>query len=260
VQISHLAPLFVLCAASQLSGAQSPATLKWADSASKLIATGTAGGQPGGVDNALALIDRVLTVMPNDAVMLHYKGYALYRKSHRLMADASKKDETKALLEEADDVLGRSANTLPWPETYALRAAVTGQLIAVGNPVSGMWLGPRADGYMEKALEIGPNNPRVWLLKGTATMFKPKMFGGGADKAEKELLKAIELFANDRPSPPAPAWGHAESYAWLGQAYAAQEKLSEARATYQKALELEPGNGWVMHVLLPALDKKAAKP
>jgi tetratricopeptide (TPR) repeat protein len=240
--------------------AQSPATLKWADSANKLIAAGSATGQPGGLDQAIALIDRVLTVTPNDAVMQHYKGYALYRKTNTLMADASKKDEAKALLDEADDLFERSAKALAWAETHALRASVTGQMIAVGNPMSGMWLGPRADGHMEKALEIGPNNPRVWMLKGVGTMFKPKMFGGGADKAEKELLKAIELFANDRPAAPAPAWGHAEAYAWLGQCYAAQDKISEARGAYQKALALEPGFGWVTYVLLPELEKKSSKP
>jgi tetratricopeptide (TPR) repeat protein len=95
------------------------------------------------------------------------------------------------------------------------------------------------------------------MLKGVGTMFKPKMFGGGADKAEKELLKAIELFANDHPVAPTPKWGRAESYAWLGQAYARQNKLAEARAAYQKVLELDPGNGWVTQVLLPALDKKS---
>ncbi len=238
------------------STAQSRAIVKWADSANRLIEAGMSTGQASGLDNALALIDRVLTVSANDAVMLHYKGYALYRKSNSMMGNESKKAEAKALLEESDAAFERSARALQWAETYALRASVTGQMIAVGNPMSGMWLGPRADGFMEKAVELGPNNPRVWMLKGVGNIFKPKMFGGGADKAEKELLKAIELFANDRPTSPAPKWGHAEVYAWLGQAYAAQDKVAEARTAYQKVLELEPGNGWVTHVLLPALDKK----
>jgi len=189
--------------------------------------------------------------------MLHYKGYALYRKANPMMEDDTKKAEVKALLEAAEDALETSAKTLQWPETWALRASVSGQMIAVGNPISGMVLGPRAENQIQKAVELGPNNPRVWMLKGVGSMFKPKMFGGGADKAEKELLKAIELFANDRPASPLPGWGHAEAYAWLGQAYVAQDKFADARAAYQKTLELDPGNGWVTQVLLPALEKKA---
>jgi len=239
------------------SAQPSPATTKWVDSVTKLIDAGMSTGQPSGLDQAIALLDRVLTVTPNDAIMLHYKGYALYRKANPMMEDDTKKSEVKALLEAADDALESSAKTLQWPETHALRASVTGQMIAVGNPMSGMILGPRAENHIEKAVELGPNNPRVWMLKGVGNMFKPKMFGGGAHKAEKELLKAIELFANDRAVSPAPKWGHAESYAWLGQAYVAQNKFAEARAAYQKTLEIDPGNGWVTYVLLPALEKKA---
>jgi tetratricopeptide (TPR) repeat protein len=243
---------------AQVGSAQSPpATTKWVDSVTKLIDAGMSTGQPSGLDQAIALLDRVLTATPNDAIMLHYKGYALYRKANPMMADDTKKAEVKALLEAAEDALESSAKTLQWPETWALRASVSGQMIAVGNPISGMVLGPRAETQIQKALELGPNNPRVWMLKGVGSMFKPKMFGGGVDKAEKELLKAIELFANDRPASPLPGWGHAESYAWLGQAYVAQNKFAEARAAYRKTLELDPGNGWVTQLLLPALEKKA---
>lgn len=242
---------------SSSAAAQSSAAVKWADSANKLIEVGIASEQSAGLDQAIALLDRVLTVTPNEGVLLHYKGYALYRKANTIMGDEKKKAEAKALLEEADDALESSLKTLAWPESYALRASVTGQMIGLGNPMSGMILGPRSESQMDKAIELGPKNPRVFMLKGVGTMFKPGMFGGGADKAEKELLKAIELFASDRPVAPAPAWGHAEVYAWLGQAYAQQDKITEARAAYQKALELDPGNGWVVHVLLPALDKKS---
>lgn len=257
----RLATVFVLALSivvAQTGAAQSsPATTKWVDSVTKLIEAGITTGQPSGLDQAIALLDRVLTVTPNDAIMLHYKGYALYRKANPMMEDAAKKAEVKALLEAADDALESSGKTLQWPETYALRASVIGQMIGVGNPISGMVLGPRAENQIEKAVELGPNNPRVWMLKGVGNIFKPKMFGGGADKAEKELLKAIELFANDRAVSPAPRWGHSEAYAWLGQAYVAQSKFAEARASYQKALDLDPGNGWVTYVLLPALEKKA---
>ena len=242
---------------STTGAAQSSAAIKWADSANKLIEAGVASGQSAGLDQAIAVLDRVLTVTPNEAILLHYKGYALYRKANTIMQDEKRRAEAKALLEEADDAFESSIKTLAWPESYALRASVTGQMIGLGNPMSGMILGPRSESQMDKAIDLGPKNPRVWMLKGVGTMFKPGMFGGGADKAEKELLKAIELFANDRPVAPAPKWGHAEAYAWLGQAYAQQDKVTEARAAYQKVLELDPGNGWVVQVLLPALDKKS---
>jgi Flp pilus assembly protein TadD len=134
---------------------------------------------------------------------------------------------------------------------------VYGQLIALNpNPLNAMRLGPKADKEMERAAALGPSNPRVFLLRGVGAMFKPSMFGGGLDKAEKDLKKAIELFPADKPEAPAPAWGHSEAWAWLGQVYAKQDRAPDARAAYNKALELQPDYGWVRNVLLPDLDKK----
>jgi tetratricopeptide (TPR) repeat protein len=88
-------------------------------------------------------------------------------------------------------------------------------------------------------------------------LFTPKMFGGGSDKAEQDLRKAIVLFETDRPVAPAPSWGRADAYIWLGQALQKEEKPAEAKAAYEKALEIQPGNQWVQRVLLPSLDKPA---
>ena len=110
-----------------------------------------------------------------------------------------------------------------------------------GNPLSGMTLGPKSSGLVDRAMELDPKNPRVWLIRGMSAMFTPKMFGGGTDKAERDLRKAIELFDAERPVAPAPSWGRADAYVWLGQALQKDEKHDEARAAYQKALAIQPG-------------------
>lgn len=231
-------------------------TRKWVDSALVLIDGGTAQGTAEALDPAIALIDRVLTIVPKDGMLLHYKGYALYRRSNLMQAKA-KPDEIKRVLEEAETALEESGKTLNWPETFALRASVLGQMIAVNpGPINAMRYGPRADAASDRAVELGPNNPRVFLLRGIGNIFKPALFGGGADKAERDIKKAIDLFATDKPQPPMPSWGHAEAYAWLGQVHVKQEKFDDARAAYMKALEIEPENAWVKHVLLPSLDRR----
>jgi tetratricopeptide (TPR) repeat protein len=231
-------------------------TQRWADSLHTLIAQGTLGA-PGALDQAIAIADRVLTVAPGDGVILHYKGYALYRRATALLAAQAAEAEVKAVLEEADQVLEASTRTLRWPETPALRASVTGQLIAVGGMLAGMRLGSKADALMESAVALGPDNPRVLMLRGVSFFFKPRMFGGGSDKALQDLQRAADLFAKDRPVSPAPSWGHAEVYAWLGQVYAGEKRTDDARSAYKRALEIEPEFGWVKHVLLPSLDKSA---
>lgn len=227
---------------------------KWADSARVEIETATALGDLDRMRQAGAFMERALTVFPDDPLLLHYLGYARYREATLMQGMKRDDKESRPLLEAADSLLERSALKLPLPETYALRSSVLGQLIG-SNPLRGMTLGPKSSNAMERAVELGPNNPRVWLLRGIGAMFTPSVFGGGIDKAEEYLTKALALFPNDKPAPAAPAWGHAEAYIWLGQVHKRRDRIDEARQAYTRALELQPDNGWVRHVLLPGLDR-----
>ena len=230
---------------------------KWADSARVEIETATALGDFSRIREAGALIERALTAFPDDPLLLHYLGYARYREATLMQGKKYDGKQYRPLLEAADSLLERSASKLQLPETHALRSSVLGQMIG-SNPLRGMTLGPTSSNAMDRALEVGPNNPRVWLLRGIGAIFTPSMFGGGLDKAERYLTKALALFPNDRPAPPMPAWGHAEAYIWMGQVHKRRDRIDDARQAYNRALELQPDNGWVKHVLLPGLDR--AKP
>jgi tetratricopeptide (TPR) repeat protein len=242
--------------ATPLTAQDATGTRKWADSLRTLIDVASVRGDMSGLDGAIALSDRVLTIAPTDPIIQHYKGFALYRKANLFMGQ-NKKDETKAALEEANEILEASAKQLPWPETFALRSSIYGQLIGVDpGPITAMRYGPRADDLMEQAMKAGPPNARVYLMRGIGLLYKPRLFGGGADKAERDILKAIELLASDHPPAPQPVWGRLDAWAFLGQAYAEQGNKEKAREAYQKALEIEPESGWVRHVLLPALERR----
>lgn len=217
-------------------------------------------------DRLLSFLDRELTRTPDDPVLHHYRGFALFRKASMrsaatdamLAGDAAHGTATdaasiKAMFEAADRALERAATGLDWPESLALRSAVVGQLIAYGGPLAGLRQGPRSARLLDAAMALGPDNPRVWMLRGISELYKPRLMGGSVSKAEASLRRALSLFATDAPVPPAPWWGHAETYGWLGQALARQGKRAEARAAYAEALAIEPGNAWVRTVLLPAL-------
>jgi tetratricopeptide (TPR) repeat protein len=200
------------------------------------------------------LLDRALVAFPDDALLLHYQGYALWREA-ALVLGMRKPDEARPLLEAADRALERAAAGRPLPETLALHASVLGQRIAVGGMADGIRFGPRSGALMGEAERAGPRNPRVWLLRGMNAMFAPAAFGGGLDRAETALRRAAALFESDRAAPPAPTWGQADVHVALGQVYAKQGRRDEARAAYRQVLALQPDNAWVRSVLLPALDR-----
>ena len=232
--------------------AVSPA-MRMLDSARAVLARSTPIGDIPGMKHAQALLSRAETAQPNDAWLLHYLGYALYKEA--TSSYGMGRDNYLPILERADSVLELSAKHAAIPETHALRSSVLGMMIG-SNPIKGMTLGPKSNDQMERALELGPNNPRVWMIRGIGAFNTPGIFGGGMDKAETYLKKAIELFASDKPVSPAPSWGANEAHAWLGQVYARDDRKELARAEYLKALAIEPNDQWVRMGLLPGLDKK----
>jgi tetratricopeptide (TPR) repeat protein len=244
------APLSLGAQATALTG-----TAKWADSASREIEAAHAMSDLDRLTQAAAILDRALTVTPNDRLLLYYRSLALYRMAAQYMG-RNRNDDAKKALEEADRLLEQIETRAPAADALALRGAVLGQLIGLsGNPLSGMTLGPKATGLIDRAMDLEPNNPRVWLVRGMSAMFTPRMFGGGTDKAERDLRKAAELFGVERVVSPAPSWGHADAYIWLGQALQKEGKTEDARAAYEKALEISPSNAWVKQSLLPSLSK-----
>jgi tetratricopeptide (TPR) repeat protein len=223
----------------------------WADSAAREIDTATGAGDITRLRNARTLLDRALFAFPNDPLLLHYKAYELHREAS-LQEGLGHRAEVEPLLDEAKKVLEQSLAIKPMPETHALLSSVIGRSISF-HPWKAITLGPESGSQMTAAVALGPNNPRVWLLRGIGAVYTPSQFGGGLSQAEKHLKKAAELFETDRPAPPAPSWGKAEVYAWIGQVYQKQNKTSDAIAAYNKALEIDPEFNWVRHVLLPSV-------
>lgn len=206
-------------------------------------------GDDDALGQSVILARRAVTAFPDDALLNHYMGYALYLIAERTMETDMR--AAHASLEEAESFLERSIELLPIAESHALLSSALG--MRIDGAASAMTLGMRSGAAMGRAKALGPHNPRVRLLEGISAFHTPSMFGGGHEAALEHFLAAIELFAEDAPKPPLPAWGHAEAYAWLGQTHAALGQADEARAAYERALELEPGYVWVREVLLPQL-------
>lgn len=248
--------LVVVAVASMLTGpplaAQTPAlagAARWADTVRLTIERASINGSDADLSAAGALAERALNAFPNDALLLHYRAYGLYREAQR---DQSRSPAWKALTERSVELLERSHAVQPLAETQALLASNLGML-ASGGMVAGMRYGSAAKDASGAANTLGPRNPRVLLLSAVSSWYTPKMWGGGEDKGYAMMQRAIAEFANDAPARPLPAWGRAEAYAWLGQMEQKRGNQAAARAAYATALELEPGYQWVSRVLLPAL-------
>jgi tetratricopeptide (TPR) repeat protein len=255
----HLAPALgvLLSLALAMPAASQLPRDQWADSARRQIEAAVERADAERLAAARRVVERALVEHPDDGLLLHYQGYALWREGS-LVAAAGDEKRARTLLEQASRTLERSAERLPLAETHAVRASVLGQMIGLGaNPFTTVKLGRQAGAELSKAEKLGPQNPRVALIRGVAALNAPRLMGGSVEKAERHLTQALELYASDRPAAPLPDWGHAEALAYLGQLHARTGRAAEARAAYQQALVLQPANRWVREALLPAIASAA---
>jgi tetratricopeptide (TPR) repeat protein len=244
--------LAAVVAAPGLSAQVSAPAAKLLDSARLEIDRAAIRGDLDRMIRARALVDRMLAAHPNDAWALHYAGFGLYREA--TIRRGRDTVDVNPLYERAMEYFDRSEKAKATAENSALRASVFGQLIGT-NPLKGMINGPRSQAAMDRAIDLAPNNPRVWLVRGISAIYTPELFGGGLAKAEEYLKKALTNFERDMPVPPAPSWGKHEPFIWLGQVYEKQGKRDAARAMYEKALSMEPEDGWVKYGLLPKVGR-----
>jgi len=167
-----------------------------------------------GLGRIETLLDRALQAFPGDPYLQHYRGLVGYR--HGLIDMESNPRRATTNLTIAAGMLSSADAKLPWPESAALLASTYGLLIGLDQS-RGMELGQHVGELQGRAMSVGANNPRVYLIIGQALANTPPEWGGGVDKARALITKAVELFATDVPAPLAPTWGREEAVATLAR-------------------------------------------
>jgi len=239
IRASTLITVAMLSVASCAAAQEGVAPAKWADTLRTEVAKASLSSDPAKLAAVRALADRVASAFPGDGLILHYQAFVMYRQAIAM----GNGPESGALLERAQDIFQRSLSSHPLAETHALISAIDGQLIA-RDPSRAMMLGIAAGQSNAAALTMGPNNPRVWLVRGQGSIFTPAEYGGGLKAAQEQLAKAVQLFEKDAPKPGEPTWGKAEAYAWLGQVYQQLGDKVKAAEAYKTALSIAPDYGF----------------
>ena len=191
-----------------------------------------------------------------------FRRYALAYADWRLnfILPRNQTADKETLLKESEDNLERIVKSDPDnAEAGSLLAAVYGAQIGT-SMWRGMTLGPKSGMAIQRAEKADPENPRVALQKGISAYFTPPAFGGGIDKAERELIRAQALFAKQKRPTEWPNWGELDVLAFRGQIRAKKGDREGARAIYAQALAIAPDFGWVRYALLPALDRPSRTP
>lgn len=182
------------------------------------------------------------------ALLRYTAAYAGWRLA---FASALPAGEKQDLLDDAETQLKETIKLAPgFAEAPALLSAVYGAKIAQA-PDLGMTLGMQASAMLAKAVALGPDNPRVLVLKALSLFHTPPEYGGSVRDAEAVFRQALTRFDQEGARTRWPTWGRFDAHVWLGQALAARGDKAGARSEYEKALAIAPGSNWVKLSLLP---------
>ena len=147
--------------------------------------------------------------------------------------------------------LNRALKTDPDnPRLLLLSAMLDGQWLLL-RPWRFFLNGRRALNRLSKAEQLTPDNPRATLLRGTAKVVLPGIFGGNAEEAValfNQTLAATDSSGQvfeDSALCHNGAWAQVDLLNWLGRAHTKLGQPKQARQAYLRALHRSPDNYWV---------------
>ncbi len=204
-------PAFILLLISFSTFAQSDKYLPAMQKGLQLLQTGKS---PDEYLTAANHFERIARVENSQWLPAYYSAYCNLLAG--LMTESKdKKDQyyDKALSQimHADSLSGNNS------EIYTVRGYIEFMKMAV-DPMSRMSFMKSASASLEKAIELNPENPRPYLVRGQNTFYTPAAFGGGKAAAKPLLEKAEAKFDSFKPENAiAPNWGHERNQALLAQ-------------------------------------------
>ena len=187
--------LFLFLTLSLLAGTPAFAQQTAAEALQKTLAVFDTTWQPEARAAVANKFDLIAKKWPDEWTTNYYAAYAKVQRAYNEKELATK----DALLDEAD-TYEATATKLAGGETdelYVLRALIAnGRLSA--DPMS-RWqkYGKVFDKNLDAAKELNPDNPRVYMLRGIAKLYMPRMFGGGKKAAMPYFEKADTLFEKE---------------------------------------------------------------
>jgi tetratricopeptide (TPR) repeat protein len=160
-----------------------------------------------------------------------------------------------------DDALAALETAVKLDERHAESHALLGTLYGMkinGSLLRGARFGPRVGKHQKKAMEFGPQDPRVRYLLG-ACQFHTATKPSAQREALATLLLAESLYAAEEQragGPLEPRWGRSSCLTFIGRTYEQLGQRGEAADYYRKALAEHPADNVAREGLARVAERK----
>lgn len=152
---------------------------------------------------------------PDSWMPAYYYAYASIQLSYNEQVLALK----DVLIDNAEAEMGVIEEKCPLKdEVYIMKAMIANARIGADPQNRWQKYGKIFDENLVLAKGVNENNPHIYLLKGIATYYTPKMFGGGPKNARNYMEKAqgkYDLVKSEAPEQPY-WWGRATLTYFMG--------------------------------------------
>ncbi len=162
--------------------------------------------QKGNLDALANNFERIADAEKTQWLPYYYAAYCTVMSS-LMQQDKSKSDaiadKAEVLITKAEGLAGKENS-----EIDVVKSMIASSHMMVDPQSRYMKYGAASSGYITKAEQLDPTNPRPVLLEGEAKFYTPEAFGGGKDVAKPILEKALAMFDNFKPAGDLyPTWG-----------------------------------------------------
>ena len=152
--------------------------------------------------------ERIANAEKKEWLPAYYHAYchmmmAAISMNKKLMGDCKNHlDVAEASLMKANEIDDKQS------EVYALMGFVYQGRIWEDPMSKGAEFSPLSHEVLDQAIELDPNNPRAYYLKGQNVFYTPEFWGGGAKNALPLLEKAAKLYTDEEEEGTLmPTWG-----------------------------------------------------
>jgi tetratricopeptide (TPR) repeat protein len=207
--------------------------------------------------------ERILQLKKNEWMVDYYLAYVDLLLSYSYMNMETGKndnDNLKKYTESAINLLDKATVLKDdFAEAYILKMSAQG-VRWMYEPDKMNDIIAKISEAKETAKKLETDNPRFYLVDGTAVYYTPEMFGGGVDKALPILEKSWDLFQTYKPKNETyPDWGKDQAAGTIAMCYIQKEKFDDAKKWIDKALEVNPDSGFIKNYVQKQYDEKVKK-